>query len=121
MTRRIRLLAAVADFLHKMGESLYSIRSEVEHQAIRESIRFDPKTCKHLKAEKTRRKEAFYDYNVSQHTFINGITRIRCNNCGTKWFKGDPGWEEALRMMKSTTNRPSSSEMPYEFLNGKEK
>jgi hypothetical protein len=51
------------------------------------------------------------DYNVSMHTFPNAKTRIRCNRCGeTKW-RGEPGYEEFLKLVQQSTNKPSSSEV----------
>jgi hypothetical protein len=50
------------------------------------------------------------DFNVSKFIFPTGLGRIRCNGCGKKWFKGDPGWELAVMMTKNSTNRAASSE-----------
>ena len=89
----------------------YGTRSEAEHASIRKRLRVNPSRCDHLKGG--RYKLAMVkDYNVSFHTFVDGVSRIRCNKCGAKWFSGDPGWTTALGMAEQSTNQPSSSEVP---------
>ena len=88
----------------------YSTRTPEEHQAIRDSIRKDPSTCKHLKGGYIQ-SLGHKDFNVSFHTFCDGSRRIICNSCGKKWFKGQPDWEEALKMNEQSTNAASASEI----------
>ena len=94
---------------------LYGQRTEAEHARIRESLKRDPNKCSHLKGGDIRRG-VMKDYNVTGHYFPNGILRIRCSICGKKWFKGDPDWSEAIRMVNQSTNSISSSEICNEFL-----
>jgi hypothetical protein len=87
----------------------YNTRTSLEHQAIRDKILQDPKTCRHTKGG---RYTTHNDYNVLCHTFSNGKQRIRCGNCSQVWWQGDPGWQDAIKMVEQSTNKPSSSEVP---------
>lgn len=53
----------------------------------------------------------YKDYDVYLHTFPDGRQRIHCRRCNQNWFKGDPGWDEAVAMTEQSTNRASSSEI----------
>jgi hypothetical protein len=98
-------------------------RTEDEHTVIRRMVMADPKRCNHLKGGLYRPALSLRDFNVSLHTYIDGTQRIRCNGCGTKWFKGDADWDRALKMTEYSTNRQSSSEQVFysvKYTNGKE-
>jgi hypothetical protein len=92
----------------------YSRRTEAEHALIRELIKVNPKDCTHQKGGRTQSRYK-KDYNVSLFTFIDGTRRVRCLTCGQKWFEGDKGWDEALRMATQSTNAQASSERPAYF------
>lgn len=92
----------------------YITRSQGDHVEIRKMIQPRP-PCLHLKGGANRRYAAFADYNVSQHTFIDGTTRIICNSCRKKWFPESPDWEKAKEMVSFSSNSPSSSEIPIEY------
>jgi len=93
--------------------------------------------CRHLKGgEASRWGVDIYggnkmgwlkDYSVSMHTFIDGKSRIRCTlGCGYEVWSDTPDkelWKSALRMVDSSTNRRSSSEIPYSIIlkNGRRK
>lgn len=81
--------------------------------------------CTHLKGGKL--KGARMDYAVGHHTFPDGATYIRCLICRMKWKKNDTrdhlirrgqkitnhtglSWLDAVNMLKSSTNTPTSSE-----------
>ena len=110
------LLSWRKDYGIEIGEpveppSAYSRRTFEEHQHIRDRIKVDPKDCTHQKGGRDRRiRYSRNDYNVSMMTFIDGTQRVRCLTCGQKWFKGDKGWAEAIRMAYESTNRQTSSE-----------
>lgn len=103
----------------------YKLRTEAEHAQIRESLQINPKFCNHLKGHiRSPRLGLGVDYNVSFHTFINGVSRVRCNKCGKKWFQTDPDWEYALSLVRSSTNHKSSSEQILYYVcltNGEER
>jgi len=84
--------------------------------------------CDHMKGGKNklanRKDPALY-----QHTYINAETVIKCLICRMVWKTKDTteylwrngrkirnhtkwGWEEAYAWLKSSTNQPSSSEIP---------
>jgi hypothetical protein len=52
------------------------------------------------------------DYNISDHTFIDGSRIIKCIRCGKTWAEGDESWSKALEMAASTTNGRTASERP---------
>jgi len=56
------------------------------------------------------------DYDVYQHTFIDGNQRIHCRRCGENWWKDQLGWEQAVEMTRQSTNRASASEQPLTSL-----
>jgi|ERR1700688_514279 len=87
----------------------YNTRTSLEHQAIRDKIQKDPKTCRHLKGGGIT--NGVKDYNVLTHTFPNDRTRVRCGNCGRVWWNTDADWQDALRMVSQSTNTASSSEV----------
>ena len=71
--------------------------------------------CSHLKGQVGYRSAypMRFDYNVSQHTFIDGSTQIKCNVCRWEvWNKPEFSlkWKEGLRMVDLSTNRASSAE-----------
>lgn len=89
--------------------------------------------CKHLKGGRHTVLGQNKDFNVGQHTFINGATYIKCFTCRMKWKPNDTaeylvvdngsgphrvpnytkiGWAEAMQMVASSTNRATSSEIP---------
>ena len=46
--------------------------------------------CDHRKGTSgSGKKFKVVDYNLSRYTFQNGATRIKCEKCRMKWFKGD--------------------------------
>jgi len=53
-----------------------------------------------------------FDFNVSMHTFIDGHQEIKCLTCHRVWKTGDTDFQEALKLVQNSSNRPSSSEMP---------
>ena len=87
----------------------YNTRTSLEHQAIRDKIQHDPKTCLHLKGGRV--SIGIKDYNVLTHTFPNGKIRVRCANCSRVWWNTDVDWLDAVKMAKQSTNCPSSSEV----------
>jgi hypothetical protein len=115
-----RLYAIIAweiDFFrgqHKLREMArnykpkHTPRTLEECQRVRDRIRKDPATCKHLKGGNL--KTIVRDFNLSHHTFIDGSQRIICNFCGKKWFKDSPDWNEAVKMFEQSTNMSSASE-----------
>jgi hypothetical protein len=52
------------------------------------------------------------DYNVHQHMFIDGRSKIWCGGCGwTAWSDGPAWqWEMALKLIEQSSNSASSSE-----------
>jgi hypothetical protein len=100
--------------------------------------------CSHLKGNfKTAPRlvsDTKIDYNVSYHTFIDGKSQVRCMSCGMKWKDQDTkeylvrngkkvpnhtkiGWSEggptgngAIGMVRVSTNKGSSSEIPGAIL-----
>ena len=108
----------LSDGTNKPYVSRYSLRSELEQSALRSFLKIDPKKCDHLKGGFGKRVGRL-DYNVSLFTFATGVQRIRCNSCGKKWFKGKPGWADAVQMLECSSNCPASSEIPADVLNGK--
>jgi len=88
----------------------YERRTEKEHGEIRKRIKVDPSECEHLKGGSFRRPSTHKDFNVSYHIFAGGVERIRCLSCGQKWFSDDPCWNEALVMVKHSTNSRSCGE-----------
>jgi hypothetical protein len=88
------------------------------------------RNCKHLKGGKNGPRSQVRDFAISLHTYINAEQVIRCHICSAKWKIRDTkdylyrqgkqvpnhtriGWEEACTMLTQSTNRPSSSEIPY--------
>jgi hypothetical protein len=89
--------------------------------------------CKHRKGGKNGPKNATVDYAVSQHTYINAETVIRCLICGAKWHPEDTvewlvrggkeisnhtkiGWAEACAMVEQSSNTATSSEIPANII-----
>lgn len=89
--------------------------------------------CKHLKGATSTANNPTVDYAVYQHTFVNTDTIIKCTLCGMKWRPEDTveylfrngrkisnhtkiGWREAVLMTKQSTNKQSSSEIPFSAL-----
>lgn len=89
--------------------------------------------CTHLKGGKHRMKNSAKDYAVYAHTFIDGVTKIKCQICGMKWVMEDTdeylvrhgkqipnhtgiGWRGALAMVGDSTNKESSSEIPNQVM-----
>lgn len=91
---------------------LYSRRSDQNHEEIRQRIKFDPKTCRHLKGMGRGPSSMITDYNISHYLFIDGRERVRCMNCRRDWFRGTPEWVEAKAMLEHTSNTLNSSERP---------
>jgi len=95
---------------------------------------FRIRRCSHLKGGRNRPYNAAKDYSIYLHTFIEGTKQIKCFICGMAWREKDTrehiyrdgrelrnptfnpptnpgiGWSDALEMLKSTSNKPSSSE-----------
>lgn len=67
--------------------------------------------CPHLKGGRLRGPRK--DYSVNLHTFVDGSKKITCTICRKKWTPDSPDWENAVSMVEQSTNRPSSSEVPY--------
>jgi len=111
----------VYDFFNKPQPyvSQYSLRTEAEHALIRARLKRDPRNCTHEKGGPQLWRRPWKDYNVSQHTFTNNVTRVRCNSCGKRWYAGRPGWDEALSMVDQSTNHPSASERRIKVYNGR--
>jgi hypothetical protein len=95
---------------------------ELSTDKVRDLISLPPLgSCSHLKGKGPYKNptEEFNtwswsrkDYDVYMHTFIDRSQRIHCRRCGQNWFRGQPGWEAAVAMTQSSTNRPSASERP---------
>lgn len=80
----------------------------------------NPKDCSHMKGGRYGRGGrpgmGLVDYNISLHTFINEQVRARCNSCGKIWWShlaSAAEWSEIIRMVESSTNSPSKSEVPW--------
>jgi len=73
-------------------------------------------TCTHLKAGGTRNLSSYKDYAISLHTFADGHSRVKCLICGKEW---EPDSPEALKMLGSTTNTRTSSEVCVEVFSVK--
>jgi hypothetical protein len=89
------------------------------------------KLCSHLKGGKIDEhhpKGPLVDYAVYHHTYPDGSTAIKCLICSMSWKKKDTadylvrggkripnhtglGWLDALRMIRQSTNTPTSSEI----------
>lgn len=103
-------------------QPLYTARTEAEHARIRAFLKKKIDLCGHRKGGKL--KGFSTDFNISDHTFIDGSRRVKClNNCGKVWSPGDADWKDALYMLGRTTNRRTSSEQPGYLIraNGEEK
>jgi hypothetical protein len=89
--------------------------------------------CSHLKGQGSTANNPTVDYAVYQHTFVNADTVIRCRYCAMKWRPEDTveflvrkgkkianhtkiGWREAKLMVKQSTDKPSTSEIPFSAL-----
>jgi hypothetical protein len=68
--------------------------------------------CRHLKGGSTVHKfNPIKDHNIHVHIFSDGRTKIWCgNNCGYAVWNGEEGWKDALYLVESTSNKPSSAE-----------
>jgi hypothetical protein len=89
--------------------------------------------CSHLKGQTSTANNPTVDYAVYQHTFINADTVIKCRYCAMKWRPEDTveflvrkgkkisnhtkiGWREAKLMVKQSTDKSSTSEIPFAAL-----
>lgn len=83
------------------------------------------KTCRHLKASRANGTPigpapgSSHDYNVAMHTFIDASQKIWCM-CGCGWHVWNKPewrfkWAVGIKMIKNSTNWPSSSEIASEF------
>lgn len=89
--------------------------------------------CTHLKGQTSTANNPTVDYAVYQHTFVNADTVIKCRYCAMKWRPEDTveflvrkgkkianhtkiGWREAKMMVKQSTDKPSTSEIPFSAL-----
>lgn len=129
--------------LAKKEEEEESRRSAKKEQYLRNAtddtgaIQEKQKNCKHLKGGKNRKATQNEDYLLSIHTFIDGVTRIKCLLCGMKWFPLDTdeflvrggklvpnhtglGWKEVFRFVGKSTNTPTTSEIPLKTPTGVE-
>jgi hypothetical protein len=91
-----------------------------KQQEIRDRQKRERKDCSHLKGGRPK-SGLIKDYCVSLHTFIDGRKRIRCLLCGFTVWNNEPGWAEALKMVKKSSNSPTSSESVHyrvRFSNG---
>jgi hypothetical protein len=76
--------------------------------------------CTHLKGQIGYGARHCKDHNISLHTFPTGESRIKClSNCGFEvWNR--PGWSfkwaYGMKMVESSTNWPSSSQIAPEIL-----
>lgn len=52
----------------------------------------------------------YFDFNVSLHTFVDRHQEIKCLTCKRIWKSGDPDFNEAMKMVQNSSNKPSSSE-----------
>jgi hypothetical protein len=53
----------------------------------------------------------YFDFNVSMHTFPDSHQEIKCLTCKRVWKSGDADFQEALKMVQNSTNKPSASEV----------
>lgn len=102
-----RLVAALK--LHKYVP-MYFKRTAAEHNEIRLKIRRRQDQCPHIKGGYPR--SAFRDFNVFDHTYINGSRIIGCMTCRKKWTPTSREWKLALSMAEQSSNIPSASERP---------
>lgn len=64
--------------------------------------------CDHRKGTSHKPKAKHIDYDMSRHTFHNNVTRVKCNKCQMKWFKGDTE-KELIRDRKKIPNHTGIS------------
>jgi hypothetical protein len=65
--------------------------------------------CEHLKGGSIRSWRE--DYAVYLHTFLDGTVRVKCTLCPKAWYPNSPDWNDALSMVRQSTNTSSSSEL----------
>ncbi len=94
--------------LHKYVPG-YFTRTAAEHNEIRLKIRRRQDQCDHLKGGNVRSRYN-RDFNVFDHTYIDGSRIIGCMQCRKKWTPMSREWKLALHMSEETSNRFSSSE-----------
>lgn len=126
--REVRLAKKEEEDLEKVEAKRH--QREVASRSTIKAVIEQQKNCDHLKGGRNRSQtKQNPNYNISYHSFIDGTRRIRCHNCGMKWFKDDTreflirngkkipnhtglGWNDALFMQRNTSNTLSASEMP---------
>ncbi len=120
-----RLISEEEKILSDLSQVRYEISQKLNTELRNRSwAKIDPEKLRDLRSLKSYRcthlkgdgkvgsgSSVIKDYNVTCHTFPNAVVRIRCNGCGKKWFKGQPGWSEAVKMTEMSTNVASSSEI----------
>lgn len=100
--RRRQLIEQYKSYVPK-----YRSRTKHDHDVIRQQITPDPTVCSHIKGGRHRLRLITKDYAISVHTYIDNRTVVRCLLCGKEWDRFD---KEAEKMIKNTSNTPTSSE-----------
>jgi hypothetical protein len=128
---KILIYVAIDKLVKELRDKRNEPYTEAEEQFLR-TFFTAKKNCHHLKGASMVRlgnlgrwmldkyslsKGPFKDYNVSDHIFPDGTRVIKClTGCGKKWTKDSPDWSEALKMVESSSNFRSASEVVYSAL-----
>lgn len=106
---RIASAEALADGIRRWKE--YRMRAATGQQTTPFLYNRLPKSpCMHLKGGRMVRS-AVGDYAVYGHTFPDNTYRIKCMLCPKVWYPSDADWADAVKMVESSTNTWSSSEI----------
>ena len=102
---RERLAAASAVYA---PDPAYANLSPDERYQKLQKLRQD--RCKHRKGGHF--KNIVIDYNLMDHTYVDGSRCIKCLSCGREWWSTDADWSTTWAMMDQSTNTASSCEVP---------
>lgn len=84
------------------------LSSHTEEEVIKMFERPSQDECKHVKGGKIQLPLLRRDYAIADHTFTDGTRRVWCLICDKPLDPKDP---ETTRMLESTTNRRTTSEV----------
>jgi hypothetical protein len=99
----------------------------------KETVKKLQANCDHLKGGRLKNRLAANDFNVFLHRYPDNSVRIKCLSCRMVWFPSDTvetifrggkshpnhtgiDWAGAVKMVKQSTNKSSSSEIAPEFM-----
>lgn len=118
-----RLNVSLAEYQFKKNEAhadafLKEFRSRDGYYPISLQERPDPNpTCTHKKGgggSQSAKFTPYADYNIICHRFPDGSSKAWCGyNCGFVARPGDKNWAEAMKMLESSSNHASSSEIIF--------